>query len=249
MARAHRHYLPGCIWHITQRCHKKEFLFKFKHYKKRWLYWMYKAKQQFQISILDYIVTSNHIHLIALSDAKENDIARTMHLVSGRTAWEFNHNRNRKGAFWEDRYHATAVETDDHLIRCMVYIDMNMVRARVVEHPVEWPYCGYQELIGKKQRYTLINKERLLQIIQIKERSFKEIYNEWISEYLEQKNFRRESCWTESIAVGNKEFVGMVKTKLGVKAKGRRMVERSGTFKLREPGSSYLLFCPHKKDF
>ena len=50
------------------------------------------------------MVTSNHIHLLALSDGKDNDIARTMHLVSGRTAWEFNHNRNRKGAFWEDRY-------------------------------------------------------------------------------------------------------------------------------------------------
>jgi putative transposase len=29
MARANRHYIPGCIWHITHRCHKKEFLLKF----------------------------------------------------------------------------------------------------------------------------------------------------------------------------------------------------------------------------
>jgi len=104
MARAHRHYLPGYIWHITQRCHKKEFLLRFKCYKKRWMYWLYIAKQKFHISIFNYMVTSNHIHLLALSDGKDNDIARTMHLVSGRTAWEFNHNRNRKGAFWEDRY-------------------------------------------------------------------------------------------------------------------------------------------------
>ena len=31
-------------------------------------------------------------------------------------------------AFWEDRYHATAVQDGDHLIRCLVYIDLNMVR-------------------------------------------------------------------------------------------------------------------------
>ena len=29
MPRANRHYIPGCIWHITHRCHKKEFLLKF----------------------------------------------------------------------------------------------------------------------------------------------------------------------------------------------------------------------------
>jgi len=27
--RARRHYIPGYIWHITHRCHKKEFLLKF----------------------------------------------------------------------------------------------------------------------------------------------------------------------------------------------------------------------------
>ncbi len=29
----------------------------------------------------------------------------------------------RKGAFWEDRYHATAVASGEHLRRCIVYID------------------------------------------------------------------------------------------------------------------------------
>ena len=29
MARANRHYIPGYVWHITHRCHKKEFLLKF----------------------------------------------------------------------------------------------------------------------------------------------------------------------------------------------------------------------------
>jgi hypothetical protein len=35
----------------------------------------------------------------------------------------------------EDRYHATAVQADEHLYRCMIYIDLNMVRAGVVNHP------------------------------------------------------------------------------------------------------------------
>ena len=39
----------------------------------------------------------------------------------------------RKGAFWEDRHHATAVESGNHLLQCLVYIDLNMVRAWVVK--------------------------------------------------------------------------------------------------------------------
>jgi len=63
-------------------------------------------------------------------------------LVAGRTAQEYNQRKGRKGAFWEDRYHATAVDSEMYLARCMIYIDLNMVRAGVASHPVDWPWCG-----------------------------------------------------------------------------------------------------------
>jgi putative transposase len=46
--------------------------------------------------------------------------------------YRFNQRKDRKGAYWEDRHHATAVEYGDHLAPCMVYIDTNMVRAGVI---------------------------------------------------------------------------------------------------------------------
>ena len=64
-------------------------------------------------------------------------------MIAGRTAQEYNIRKRRKGAFREDRYHATAVQDDDHLIRCLVYIDLNMVRAGVVKHPSKWLFSGY----------------------------------------------------------------------------------------------------------
>ncbi len=244
MARAHRHYHPGLVWHITQRCHDQEFLLKFQHYRKRWLYWAYQAKLRFSISILDYVVTSNHIHLLALCDGKENDIARTFHLVSGRTAWEFNQKRRRKGSFWEDRYHATVVETDSHFIRCMIYIDMNMVRAGVVKHPEEWTHCGYQELSGGKQRYSLIDKDRLYRILGTNEKDFPEMYNMWTNEYLNKKKYQRESCWTESLAVGSQDYLEKIKEKLGTKVYGRHIVKNSGSYELKEEVKPYLRFYP-----
>ena len=130
MPRANRYFLPGYIWHITHRCHKREFLLKFARDQRRWLQWIFEAKKRFGVTILNYSVTSNHAHLL-MKDAKGRDaIPRTMQLVAGRTGQEYNQRKNRGGAFWEDRYHATAAEEGVHLSQCMVYVDLNMVRAR-----------------------------------------------------------------------------------------------------------------------
>jgi len=67
----------------------------------------------------------------------------------------------RKGAFWEDRYHATAIETNEHLIRCLVYIDLNMVRAGVVRHPGDWRQSGYSEIQNPPKRYAIIDTQKL----------------------------------------------------------------------------------------
>ena len=128
MARANRHFLPGYIWHITHRCHKKEFLLKFSKDKKCWLQWLFEAKKRFKLTILNYMVTSNHIHLLVF-DNKGDAIPNSIQLIAGKTAQQYNQRKKRKGAFWEDRYHATAVQSDNHLIQCLVYIDLNMVRA------------------------------------------------------------------------------------------------------------------------
>ena len=49
-------------------------------------------------------------------------IAGSMQLIAGRTAQEYNQRKDRQGAFWEDRYHATAIEADERLHRCLIYI-------------------------------------------------------------------------------------------------------------------------------
>ena len=121
MARAKRHYIPGQIWHITHRCHKREFLLKFAKDRHRWLQWLFESRKRYDLAILDYTVTSNHIHLLVLDDAGCKTIPDSIKLVAGRTAQEFNRRKKRKGAFWEDRYHATAVESGEHLLQCIVY--------------------------------------------------------------------------------------------------------------------------------
>jgi putative transposase len=61
MPRANRYFLPGYVWHITHRCHKREFLLKFARSRQRYLYWLYQARKRFDVEILNYAIASNHV--------------------------------------------------------------------------------------------------------------------------------------------------------------------------------------------
>ncbi len=247
MPRANRHYIPGYVWHITHRCHKKEFLLKFDKDRRLWLQWLFEARKRFGLSVLNFTVTSNHIHLL-VRDTAEGTIPKSMQLIAGRLAQEYNLRKNRKGAYWEDRYHATAVQADRHLIQCLVYIDMNMVRAGVVKHPIEWPYGGYAEIQSPRERYALIDYERLQEVLNFKSMDALAVaYRGWIEEALIKDNHQRDSKWTESIAVGNELFVNSTKEKLGIKAKGRDVLETDGIYELREDAASYKPLFGHEK--
>jgi putative transposase len=204
------------------------------------LTWLFEAKKRYGTRILNYVVTSNHIHLLVQDDGGREVLPRTMQLVAGRTGQEYNQRKNRKGAFWEDRYHATAVQRDSHLLRCMVYIDLNMVRAGVVEHPCEWPFCGYNEIQNPPQRYSVIDRRRLMALLGIGDQEkFSRAYKGWVEEVLAGNRQVRDAKWSESIAVGSRSFVEKIMEKLGVKVSGRKVVEGKDSYELKESGAPY----------
>ncbi|MDH3973582.1 MAG: transposase [Deltaproteobacteria bacterium] len=239
MARANRYYIPGHVWHITHRCHKKEFLLKFSRDRENWLSWLYEAKKRFGLRILNYTVTSNHIHLLVI-DSGQNVIPKSLQLIAGRTAQEFNQRKSRKGAFWEDRDHATAIERGEHLMRCLVYIDLNMVRAGVVKHPSEWLMCGYNEIQNPPDRYTLIDQQGLVDYCSVgsKDQLIKE-HRQWVEEALKKEESRREASWSESIAVGTRSFIERTRAQLGLTANNGRLKEKGDQYVLREEVNAY----------
>jgi len=52
--------------------------------RRRYLHWLFKAKKRFGLCVLDYMVTSNHIHLL-VKDTGQDVIAQNMQLIAGRT--------------------------------------------------------------------------------------------------------------------------------------------------------------------
>jgi putative transposase len=201
------------------------------------------------LKILNYMITSNHVHLLVFDSGKRDVISKSMQLVAGRTGQEYNQRKNRKGAYWEDRYHATAVESGDHLARCMVYIDTNMVRAGVVSHPSMWPFSGYNEIQEPRRKNILIDYERLQSLFGAESYAqFKSSHKDWVEKYLENRVPERQSEWTNSIAVGSKEFIEQVKSLLGFKAKGRDSIKGGQGYHLREEAAPYIALFRAGKD-
>ena len=96
MPRANRHSLPNHVWQITHRCLKKEFLLKFVRDRRRWLHWLFEAKQRYGLSVLNDMVTSNHVHL-RVRDRGEGEIAESLRLIAGGTGQEYNRRKGRRG--------------------------------------------------------------------------------------------------------------------------------------------------------
>jgi putative transposase len=249
MARAKRHYIPAQIWHITHRCHKREFLLKLSKDRRRWLQWLFEARRRYGLTILNYTVTSNHIHLLVADDKGRDVIPDSIKLIAGRTGQEFNQRKARKGAYWEDRYHATAVEDGDHLLQCIVYIDLNMVRAGVVKHPSEWPCAGYNEIQEPKRKNVLINYERLRELLGFDTYDrVKAAHRKWVESCLKNGDNYRGDKWTGSIAVGSEPFIEEMKAMMGGMAVGRKRMETGKSFQLRETQTPYIDHFGAKKN-
>ncbi len=116
--------------------------------------------------------------------------------------------KGHEGSVWEHPYHCTRIQDGRHLLNCLRYVDLNMVRAGMVRHPSEWRWCSHDEITGQRQRYRIVDAERLLHLTGFA--SLPELagfYRASISERLVARDSVREPCWTEAVAVGSEEFV------------------------------------------
>ena len=94
MPRANRHFHAGQVWHITHRCHKKQLLLHFAKDRRRWLYWLFEARKRYGLCILNYVATSNHVHLLVEGGGR-CEIPRGMQLLAGRSAQHYNQQGSR----------------------------------------------------------------------------------------------------------------------------------------------------------
>lgn len=234
MPRANRYFLPERTYHLTHRCHDRTFLLRFARDRDTYRQIFWEALQQSSVWLLAYCVTSNHVHLLARAEEADG-ISSLMQAAQGEFAQHYNRRKRRSGAFWEGRYHSTLIDGGVHLERCMIYIELNMVRAGAVRHPEEWAWDSYREWIGARKRYCLVDVDRSLALVGNPALAeFRRHYKDRIREAILRGELARRPEWTESVAVGGEEFVREVKAGIAHRQRFEVAVPEAGVWCLRE---------------
>ena len=231
MPRTRRNWEQSSCYHITHRCQNKEFLFRYNKYRNFYVRTLFKTVQKYHIDVLDYIVTSNHVHLLVAAKAGI-EISNGLRYLHGRIGQWYNNEKGHTGAFWSDRFHSTRIQSGTHLADCLLYIDLNMVRAGVVDHPAQWSHSAFPELTGKRQRCRIVNMKRLLKCLGMKdEETFRLWHEQLLHKKLSGKQLQREEYWSNSVAVGDKDWLEqLVKNQ---KLKRQKVIEADSSCYLR----------------
>ena len=79
-------------------------------------------------------------------------LERFMKELKERFSRWFNKRHGRRGTLWQERYRSILVEDGEALRTISAYLDLNPVRAGLVDDPKDYRWCGYAEAMGGSKR-------------------------------------------------------------------------------------------------
>jgi putative transposase len=108
------------------------------------------AAKRFEVALHAYVLMSNHFHLLATPQTADG-LPKMMQAVGRSYVRYFNDSQKRSGTLWEGRYKSTLIQTERYLLACMVYIDLNPVRAGLVGAPQDYLWSSHLHYLGARQ--------------------------------------------------------------------------------------------------
>lgn len=131
------------LFHVTWQCHNNSFFLEERWSKELYRRLLIKYKARFGIVIYSYCFMSSHPHLAGHCETREG-LSKFMQVVNTRFAVEINRVYGRKGQAVRDRFKSPQIESPEHLWNVLKYIDLNPVKAGLVERPEEFEYSSYR---------------------------------------------------------------------------------------------------------
>lgn len=147
MARKPRNIAAGFPFHAIVRGNNRQDIFLDDDDRRSYKDVLQSAGQEHGLLIHAYVMMTNHVHVVA-TPARPDSLALVMQAVGRRYVRQFNRRHNRTGTLWEGRYRASLIQEDRYLLACLRYIEMNPVRAGMVEQPVGYPWSSHRHHLG-----------------------------------------------------------------------------------------------------
>lgn len=148
MPRFPRCFVPHTPLHITQRGHDRKPVFVDEADYRFYLDNLAAAKEDLDVRLLSYCLMPNHVHLVFVPGDETTAVSMLMRILAARQTRRMNRLEHRSGTLWEGRFKASLIDTDAYLLACCRYVDLNPVRAALVETPESYRWSGFRGRIG-----------------------------------------------------------------------------------------------------
>jgi len=177
MARLPRLNLAGVPQHIIQRCNNRQVCFFEDQDYKVYLVKLLEFSKKYQVAVHAFVLMTNHVHILA-TPSIDTGVSQMMQSLGRYYVRYINVKYRRSGTLWEGRFKSTLVQSDFYLLSVMRYIELNPVRAKMVQLVSEYPWSSFQhnglgkkiELIASHSVYKVLassKSERLKGYIQL----------------------------------------------------------------------------------
>jgi putative transposase len=143
MPRKRRFFMPGVPAHVVQRGNNRQAVFYEDPDYRVYLEWLEEGAKRYGCAVHGYVLMTNHVHLLA-TPQESDSISRMLQYVGRRYVPYVNHTYGRSGTLWEGRFKASPVDASEYLLACYRYIEMNPVRAGMVETPRGYRWSSYR---------------------------------------------------------------------------------------------------------
>lgn len=143
MPRMGRIVLPNYPHHVVQRGHNRQVVFAAEQDYQRYIADLRELKDAFGIKVYAYCLMTNHVHLLVTPESPEST-GLMMKGLGQRYVQYINRTYRRSGTLWEGRFRSCLMQEEAYVLACYRYIEMNPVRAGMVEHPAEYRWSSYR---------------------------------------------------------------------------------------------------------
>lgn len=200
--------LPGVPVHLIQRGNNRQACFYHDEDYRFYLEWLEEYARESACSVHSYVLMTNHVHILLTSD-KAGSVGELMKRLGQRYVQYINRTYKRSGTLWEGRFRSCLTQEEDYVLSCYRYIELNPVRAGMVEHPAEYRWSSYRSnaqnepssLLSPHLVYELLGHDSEKQLF----------YRSLFSHHLEPGLVVQiRSATNGNYALGNNQFEEMV---------------------------------------
>lgn len=217
MPRRARLSIPGIPWHLIQRGNNRSVCFYAEEDYQFYLHFLEEFATRFGCAIHAYVLMTSHVHLL-LTPQRADSVSMMMKHLGQRYVQYINRTYRRSGTLWEGRFRSCLTQTEDYVLACYRYIELNPVRAGMVMKPQDYRWSSYHaNALGKANRLITLHDEysRLGQ----DDASRREAYRALFKAHLDPEMVNEiRSATNGNFALGSERFQKEIEAMLGRRA-------------------------------